>query len=262
MLRFSAFLLMSSMCVAQQQQVQSTNKEAEAEQAKPKIVATVPAGTRVLLTLLSPISTGSAQPGNGVYLQTVTPITAGNETVIPPGSYVQGEVDRVIRPGKVKGRAELQIHFTSVTFPSGYHQSLQAQLGSAPADESAAMGKEGTIKEKGSKGKDVGTVAAPATTGAVIGAIANGGKGAGIGAGIGGAVGVAAVLLTRGNEVRMNTGDPIEIVLERPLQLEHTESEAGRGARRPMRMSGERPRVRRGTTYPMPGIPGVGRVPF
>jgi hypothetical protein len=121
--------------------------------------------------------------------------------------------------------------------------------------------KEGTIKENGSKGKDVATVAGPATTGAVIGAIANGGKGAGIGAGIGGVIGVASVLLTRGNEVRLNTGDPIEMVLERPLPLEHTESQPGYGARRPMRMTGDRERPRRGTNFPV-GIPGVGRVPF
>lgn len=263
MLKVGAFLLIASMCLSQQQPAQSTNIEAKTEQAKPKIVATVPAGTRVLLTLLSPISSGSARAGNGVYMQTVTPITAGNETVIPPGSYVQGEVDRVTRPGKVKGRAELQIHFTSVTFPSGYHQSLQAAFGSAPADESATVDeKEGTIKEKGSVGKDTATVAGTTTSGALIGAIANGGKGAGIGAGIGGVVGIASVLLTRGNEVRMNTGDPIEMVLERPLPLEHTESQAGTGARRPMRINGDRQRPRRGTTFPVPGIPGVGRVPF
>jgi type IV secretion system protein VirB10 len=121
MSRLVIFLLAAGMCFGQQQMTPPAGTESEAVPAK-KIVATVPAGTRVLLTLLSPISSGAAKAGNGVYMQTVTPITAGNETVIPPGSFVQGEVDRVERPGKVKGRAELQIHFTSVTFPSGYHQ--------------------------------------------------------------------------------------------------------------------------------------------
>lgn len=251
-------LLAASFCAAQAPnaapQQSNTPKEQTADPAPTMVV--IPAGTRMLLTLLSPISTGAAKPGDGVYLQTVTPVAVGNQTVIPPGTYVEGVLDRVVRPGRVKGRGELQLHFTSITFPSGYHQSLLGTIGSAPSDESATVGKEGTVQEKGSKGKDTGVVVANTGTGAVIGAIAGGGKGAGIGAGIGAAAGLATVLLTRGNEVRMNEGDPIEMVLERPITLEHTEAEAGSRAMRPMRMG---PRMRRTEDRPMrtpyPGIP-------
>ncbi len=247
--------LLASALFAQQQPLTPAPDTKDTPKEKPAAVVVVPAGTRVLLRLLSPISSGSAQPGNGVYMETVTPVAVGNETVIPPGTYVQGEIDRVQRPGKMKGRAELQMHFTSLTFPSGYHQSLQATIGSAPADESSTVGKEGTVKEKGSKGQDTATVAGDTGGGALIGAIANGGKGAAIGSGIGAAVGLATVMMTRGNEVHMNTGDPIEMVLSRPPTLEHTESLAGRPARM-MRPVGDRP-VRRSprSTFPLPGVP-------
>ncbi len=39
--------------------------------------------------------------------------------MIPVGVYVQGVVDRVQRPGRVKGRAQLDVHFTTMIFPNG-----------------------------------------------------------------------------------------------------------------------------------------------
>ncbi len=247
MWRIAVLLLAATACLAQQ------NAPCGAQKAQPEPVAaiTVPPGTRVLSVLLSPISSASAQTGNGVYLQTATPVVVGNQTVIPPGSYVQGVIDKVVHPGRVKGRAELQIHFTNITFPSGYNQAYAGVLGSAPANESASVGKEGTITENSSHGQDGEVVAVDSATGAIIGAVAAGAKGAGIGAGAGAAAGVVAVLLTRGNDVRLNAGDPVEMVLQRPLMLEHTESQPGSSAPKPP-YPGERQQRRR---YPV-GYPG------
>ena len=80
--------------------------------------------------------------------------------------------------------------------------------------------KEGTIEAEGQRGKDVGTVARTTGTGAAIGGLAAGGKGAGIGAGAGGAVGLATVLLSRGQDVRIEAGSTVEMELQRPLVLE------------------------------------------
>ena len=46
------------------------------------------------------------------------------------------------------------------------------------------------------------------------------GKGAGIAAGAGGALGLATVLLSRGQDVRMEAGTTVEMELQRPLILE------------------------------------------
>jgi hypothetical protein len=80
--------------------------------------------------------------------------------------------------------------------------------------------KEGTIEANGQKGKDVATVAQTTGGGAAIGALSAGGKGAGIGAGAGGAVGLATILLSRGQDVRMEAGTTVEMELQRPLILE------------------------------------------
>jgi type IV secretion system protein VirB10 len=182
---------------------------------------TVPSGTKIPLTLKQGVNTKSARPGDPVYAQTAFPITQNNQIVIPAGTFVQGQVERVVRPGHVKGKAELQMSFTSMIFPNGYTVMLPGAVQNTPGSNSNSMkGKEGTIEGPGGKGKDAATVATTTVAGAGIGAIADGGKGAGIGAGVGGALGLATVLLSRGPEVDLGTGSSVEMVLESNIELD------------------------------------------
>jgi type IV secretion system protein VirB10 len=181
---------------------------------------TVPAGTKIPLTLRQGVNTKSARPGDPVYAQTAFPITQNDQILIPAGTFVQGEVRRVVRPGRVKGRAELQMSFTSMIFPNGYTVMLPGAVQNTPGSkDNTVNGKEGTIEGPSSKGKDAATIAAATIPGAGIGAIADGGKGAAVGAGAGGVIGLATVLLTRGPEVQLGNGDSIEMILESSLDL-------------------------------------------
>ncbi len=183
----------------------------------------VPAGTKIPLTLKQGINTKSAKPGDPVYAQTAFPITQNDQIVIPAGTFVQGEVRQVVRPGRVKGRAELQMSFTSMIFPNGYTVMLPGAVQGTPGSaDNSVKGKEGTIEGGSSKGKDAGTIVGDTIPGAGIGAIAGGGKGAAIGGAAGGVLGLATVLLTRGPEVQLSTGDSIEMVLESSLDLNPT----------------------------------------
>ena len=89
--------------------------------------------------------------------------------------------------------------------------------------------KEGTIQAEGTKGRDAGTIAGPAATGTLIGGLSHGGKGAAIGGLAGGAAGLAQVLLTRGDDIRIPQGTTVEMVLQRPLQLEERRLAASSG---------------------------------
>src|SRR6185437_14473476 len=80
---------------------------------------TVPAGAKVLLQLRSAVDTRSAKPGDAVYLASTFPVVVGDRVLIPAGVYVQGVIDRVARAGRVRGRAQLDMHFTSIIFPNG-----------------------------------------------------------------------------------------------------------------------------------------------
>src|SRR5450432_629332 len=189
----------------------------------PSVEYSVPAGTKVPLTLTQGITSKTAREGDPVYAQTAFPVTQNNRIVIPAGSYVQGVVRRVVRPGRVKGRAELQMNFTSMIFPNGYTVLLPATVQGVPGSQNVdTKGTEGTIQGQSSKGKDAATIAKTTAAGAGIGAISGSGKGAGIGAAAGSAIGIATVLLTRGPEIQLNPGSSVEMVLERDLTLEGT----------------------------------------
>jgi hypothetical protein len=54
----------------------------------------------------------------------------------------------------------------------------------------------------------------------VVGGLSNGVKGGLIGAGIGGGVGTAIGLLTRGNDVRMDAGTTLEMVIQRDVPVD------------------------------------------
>jgi hypothetical protein len=215
-----AFLLLCVVTVVSAQ-TQGNSQTTVSNQNGSKQV-TIPAGTKVLLHLRSPINTKSARVGDDVYCETAFPVTQDNVMVIPPRTYVKGRIMRLQRPGRVSGRAELQVHFNTLIFPDGYTVQLPGALENAPGAENAAMSdQEGTVKANGQKGKDAATVAKTSAGGAAIGAVVDRGvKGAAIGGGIGGAVGLATVLFTRGQDIRFETGTALEMVLQRSVTVD------------------------------------------
>src|SRR5208337_3467762 len=200
-----------------------------AEPAAPaKKTYTVPAGTKVLLQLKSSVNTKSAKPGDGVYLISTFPVVVGNRVMIPTGVYVQGIVDRVQRGGRVKGKAQLDMHFTSIIFPNGSVVEIPGVVDSVPGAKNQTVKDdgEGTIEQNGGKGRNAGETAKIAIpVGAGSGTIGGAETGhplegglAGLGAGLA-TVGVVS-LFTRNADVDIPTGTQVEMVLQRPLQLE------------------------------------------
>ena len=199
---------------------------------------TVPAGTKVLLELRSAIDTRSATPGDGVYLASIFPVVVGNRVMIPAGVYVQGVVDRVQRAGRVKGRAQLDMHFTTMIFPNGSVVEIPGMVNSLPGakDQSVKKDGEGTIEQAGDKGRNAGKTAEIAVpTGATIGAIGGARSGHAIAGGLAGVAGGLAAaglvsLFTRGADVNIPSGTQVEMVLQRPLVLEDANLTAKAGA--------------------------------
>lgn len=198
---------------------------------------TVPAGTKVLLQLRSGVNTRSARSGDGVYLASVFPVVVGNRVMIPTGVYVQGVVDRVARAGRMKGRAQLDMHFTSMIFPNGTVVEIPGMVNSLPGARKQTVKDdgEGTIQQDGDKGRNAGKTAEVAIpTGGTIGSIGGlnsdhpvAGGLAGVGAGLA-TVGLVS-LFTRGADVNIETGTQVEMVLQRPLILEEENLATGSG---------------------------------
>jgi len=211
-------VLLAGIATAQSSSTQAPATPA-VESGKPML--TIPAGTRVPLSLKQAISTKTAKTGDPVYAETAFPFVVDERVVIPAGTYIQGKIERAQRGGHVKGRAEVLIHFTSMIYPNGYTVMLGGSVENTPGAEKTSMkDSEGTIRQDSEAGKRAREAAGGATTGAVIGAITNGGKGAGIGAGVGGVAGLAVGMLSRGADVRLEPGTSIEMEIQREVQVD------------------------------------------
>lgn len=233
-MKFRALLVSAVACtlvVAAQESAPSpaaAAAPAPAAQAAPDSYVVNP-GTRVLLSMINSISTKYAQDGDRVYLQTVYPVLDGHKVVIPPGSYVEGTVTRVKRPGKVKGRGEFYLRFDSLVLPNGVSRSFPARVDNLDGRANEALDKkEGTIRSEGDKAGDTRTVAETTAAGAGLGGLAgvsagHAGMGTAIGAGAGAVAGLAMVLLTRGPDAVLARGSTVEMVLDRQLRFQPTE---------------------------------------
>jgi hypothetical protein len=186
---------------------------------------TVPADTAIPLALTNTINSRTAYVGQGVYCETIYPITVGDRIVIPVGSYVKGAITQVVRPGRVKGKAQLGIRFDSLTLPNGTTRTLRATLSAYAGNSNQGFKRqEGKIEGESSKGKDAGDIATSGTQGAIIGAVAGrSAKGAGIGAAAGGVGGLVLVLATRGKEIILPSGTNLELQLTVPLTFRRDE---------------------------------------
>jgi hypothetical protein len=186
----------------------------------------VPAGTKIPLTLRSALTTKTAKPGDAVYLQTNFPVIVGGRVVIPAGVFVQGYVDGLQRGGKVKGRAELMMHFVSMAFPNGVVIALPGAVDKIPGTNGAHVSdKEGLIEADSTKGKDAKTVATTTLAGATVGGLAgyasdSPGLGTGVGAAAGAAAGVIAIMAKRGDDIVFPEGTSVIMVMQRPLEVQ------------------------------------------
>src|ERR1700733_11898148 len=230
--RFAVVGLLAGMAAAQGlgQTAVATSAATPVHPAEaPSQTFTVPAGTKVLLSLKSGINTKTAQQGDGVYLVSSFPVVGGSRIMIPVGVYVQGVVDHVVRPGRVKGRAQINLHFTSMIFPNGSVVEVPGVLNSLPgSDGPKVKDSEGTVEQAGNKGRDVGNIAKGAAIGAGAGVFGgaetgNVAKGVGYGSLAGAAAGTLYTLFTRGNDIVIPSGTSVEMVLQRPLVLQQSQ---------------------------------------
>ncbi len=93
---------------------------------------TIPAGTRVLMVLKSPLHTTSGTAGSGLYLETLYPVVQVNGVVIPAHTQVQGVVESNERPGHLKRTSEFRFRFTTLIFPNNVVVPINGVLQSIP----------------------------------------------------------------------------------------------------------------------------------
>ena len=196
--------------------------------AQPDAPITVPAQTQFALVLTHPIDSKSMHRGDDIYAQTTAPVAVGDQVVIPAGTFVQGQIDKLSRKGS---RSEIALQSFSVLFPNGYVANVKGPE-NIESDE-------GTAWNNPSGGAKAGAFIAPmagAGIGAAIGSAAHttqsstlGGttitssspKGVAIGSVAGLAAGAVAmvVLLTHSHSFYVQLGSPMTMTLQQPMTL-------------------------------------------
>jgi type IV secretion system protein VirB10 len=177
---------------------------------------TVPTGTHILLSLSSTVSTKDSKEGDRVYLQTAMPVAQDGRVVIPRGSYVQAHITKAKPAGRLSSKGELYLLFDSLTLPNGVSRDFRARLTSADASKGKVDPNEGKIS--GDTAKDPHKVATGVGIGSMGGVIVGSAAGHPItGLGAGAAAGLAAVLLSKNQDVVLQRGTSVEMVLDRDL---------------------------------------------
>lgn len=172
-------------------------------------IYTLAAGTRIAVTLKHAISTKNARVNDPVYAETSFPVVSNSHMVIPAGTYVQGVIRRLRRPGRIKGRGELVIGFNALIFASGYTLPIPGSIDSVPGTEKTEV-------------KDSGIIAVGAGVGAALGGLAaRSVGGADVGGLVGAGIGLVSILRSRGPDARIESGTLVEMVLERPILVEY-----------------------------------------
>ncbi|MHB8735582.1 MAG: TraB/TrbI/VirB10 family type IV secretion system protein [Terriglobales bacterium] len=225
----------------------------QAPSPAPAASVTLPVGTEIPMTLNHAINGKNIHPGDAIYLITSFPITAEDRVIVPVGSYVQGEVTAAKRPGRIKGRGQLKIHFSRLILPNGYTVNLAGALDSAPdLNDAQVKGQEGTIERNGEKGNDVKRAAETAGYGGLIGLGVHGGRGAMEGAAAGGIAGALWSILSRGSDLYIPAGTALSLALQRPLTLEWAKLDNPGGTPGTPRVAPPPNPPQRGGGYPRP----------
>lgn len=166
---------------------------------------TIPAGTVLPVDLETSVGSDISRVEEPVTGRLRRGVMVAGAEVLPAGTVVSGHVTAAQRPGKVKGRGLIALRFTRLDTPGA---------GTTPIST-------GTISRlaPATKEKDALKILAPAAAGAVIGRIVGGKDDAAKGAVIGGGAGTAAVLATRGKEVRLGKGADLAVRLTAPVTV-------------------------------------------
>ncbi|HVL66334.1 MAG TPA: lipoprotein [Vicinamibacterales bacterium] len=167
---------------------------------------TLPAGTVLPLTLRTTVGSDVSRVEDPVRATLRRAVVINGVQALPAGTVVTGHVTNAKRSARVKGRGEVGFRFTRLDLPG----------------EGGLMNvRTGTVSRvaPGTKKRDAATIGGGAVGGAIVGGLLGGGDGAAKGAAAGGAAGTGVVLATRGKDIRLAAGTPVNVRLTAPLTV-------------------------------------------
>ena len=182
---------------------------------------TVSSGTVLNIRLTKTLSTKRSKRGSIFRGKLIESLFVDGMEVLPAGTYAEGRVTYVKKPGRVKGVGQMRLHLEKLITFKGTEIPIAAPLeGAEGAPGAKVKGEEGTIKGPGSRTGELTTAAVLGGAGATLGGLTAGGSGALYGGGLSaGAVGLRS-LFKRGKHLLLPQGTELIFILVRPVTVE------------------------------------------
>jgi len=186
-------------------------------EAKPKpaanvatVTKTIPAGTKLAITLENAVSSKDANVGDAVQAKSAEPLVVDGIVLAPEGSAVAGKITDVVRASKNKSEE------TMARLDMSFH--ALATVGGSEKIHGTLLGGE---KKAGSTTKrDAAIIVGSGVAGAVLGkVIGKSGKATAAGGVVGAAAGMGVAAMQKGNEVSLPAGTKLTIVLDSPVEV-------------------------------------------
>jgi len=170
-------------------------------------IMTIPKDTEIMLELQDDIGTQTTRAGERFTAKIISPMELD-------GAIVEGHVEKVQIPGRIKGPAEIQLSFDRLVLSDTRWSNFNGVLTEVvpiKGDNVRRVSNEGTAIGQNSVKGDAIKIGASTGTGAGIGALAGGPVGLAIGAGVGAAFGIGTALVDRGKHIRLNKNQQLKI---------------------------------------------------
>jgi hypothetical protein len=167
----------------------------------------IPRDTELILELQEPLDTERNREGDKFTAKVVAP----HEIV---GAIVEGRIDKVERPGRIKKRSAMLLSFDRIIISErrwSNFDAIMTEVLPAKGDNIKRVDNEGAAIGKSTLKPDAAKVGAATGAGVGIGAITGGPVGAAVGAGVGAAFGVGAVIIERGKHINLRTSQQLRV---------------------------------------------------
>ncbi|MBL8205324.1 MAG: hypothetical protein JNM09_13900 [Blastocatellia bacterium] len=212
-----ALLMFSVVSLAQGQA--SPANEREPSKSSDGNNLTVIEGTLGKLSLQTAVSTKLSEVGDEVLAVLYEPVrTEDGRIAIPRGTQFFGKVAQVKRAGKGQKESSLKLSFETMLMPYGVEKvAITVMAIDDYSNDEKYKSKDGEGKVGG--GRSGGRTARNAGTGAGLGSLGGifgGWAGMAIGAGAGA---VAGVLMTKGNDLKLDQGTVLRVKFDRDVKL-------------------------------------------
>ncbi|MDI1241058.1 MAG: hypothetical protein PSX80_03955 [bacterium] len=177
-------------------------------------VIIIPRDTEIILELDEAMDTERNREGDKFTARVVSPVEIA-------GARIEGHVDKVVKPGRIKRRSEMLLSFDRLVVTERRWTNFDAILTEVlpiKGDNVKTVDTEGTAIGKSTLKPDLIKVGVATGAGAGIGLI-GGPVGAAVGAGVGAAFGVGAVVVERGKHIKLNQAQQLRIKTSYETQI-------------------------------------------